>query len=354
MEYRPYSAQTTKDLRILAERHGAGTILELTPEELRRSASRWTHRHLIAYRLLTQPEQATLPILALTHDQCPQCNERSPVQSINRIWTGHLTGDTPKRLTARTESELAALPGGFFWIALARAARREPPGEGHVYPERDRKPVDRQEYVNSTRVIDGSSSPPAPPSSSGFEVSFSDIDEDEHHVRRNQPEEVTVCLATSFLQYALSLCLLQAPEATTELRVRVERMTAVAQIAGAVHLVAEDDGGICSMHRVKEGWSMEHPWLALLEAKRAFKHVGFNSGSGEYTPIVTNENLAQYLGEAVITWKANRENDNKNIQDEYGQAPRLSHSDGIANVCQCLSNRGSQHVYQLRLLQVQQ
>lgn len=136
MEYQPYSAQTTKDLRDLAERRGAGTILELTPEELRRSASRWTYRHLIAYRLLTQPEQASLPILASTHDQCPQCNEQSPVQSINRVWTDHLTGDTPQRLTTRTESELAALPGGFFWVALARAARRGPAREDHAYGTR--------------------------------------------------------------------------------------------------------------------------------------------------------------------------------------------------------------------------
>ena len=185
-----------------------------------------------------------------------------------------------------------------------------------MYPERDRKPVDRQDYVNSTHAIDGSSSPTVPPSSSGFEVSFSDIDEDEHYVRRNQPEEVTVCLATSFLQYALSLCLFQAPEVAIEICARVERVTAVAQVAGVAELVAQDDGGICGMLRRPEGWLMDRTSLALLEAKRAFRHVDFNSESGEVTPVVTNENLAQYLGEAVIAWKANRGSDD--IQDEYG------------------------------------
>lgn len=77
------------------------------------------------------------------------------------------------------------------------------------------------------------------------------------------------------------------------MRARVERRTAVAQVAGAVRLVAQDDGGICSMRRQGEGWLMHRPWLALLEAKRAFRHIGFNSESGEYAPVVTNENLAQ-------------------------------------------------------------
>jgi hypothetical protein len=45
------------------------------------------------------------------------------------------------------------------------------------------------------------------------------------------------------------------------------------------------------------GWVMDHAYLALLEAKRTFKHI----------PIVSNENLPQYLGEAVITWRKHQE-----------------------------------------------
>jgi hypothetical protein len=51
---------------------------------------------------------------------------------------------------------------------------------------------------------------------------------------------------------------------------------------------------------------MHRPWLALPEAKRAFRHVAFSPDIGEYALVVTNENLAQYLGEAVIAWKADR------------------------------------------------
>ena len=83
-------------------------------------------------------------------------------------------------------------------MALARAARRELTAEEHVYLERDCRPVNRQDYVSSTHAIAGSSSP-IRPSSSEFEVDNSDVDEDDHQVRRNQPEEVTVSLAVSFL-----------------------------------------------------------------------------------------------------------------------------------------------------------
>jgi hypothetical protein len=55
------------------------------------------------------------------------------------------------------------------------------------------------------------------------------------------------------------------------------------------------------------GWVMDHAYLALLEAKRAFKHINFDEKTGKHIPIVSNENLPQYLGEAVITWRKHQE-----------------------------------------------
>lgn len=54
-------------------------------------------------------------------------------------------------------------------------------------------------------------------------MGMEDIDEDEHDARRSKLEEVTVQLATSFLQHSLYLCLLQRSDEFTEVRVRVER-----------------------------------------------------------------------------------------------------------------------------------
>lgn len=68
--------------------------------------------------------------------------------------------------------------------------------------------MERPNFVNSTNAIAGSSSPTRP-SSSEFEISTENNDEDEHDARRSKPEEVTVHLATSFLHHALFVCLLR-------------------------------------------------------------------------------------------------------------------------------------------------
>jgi len=313
MEYKRYSARTPEDWGTLSKENGdIEVISHLNSVELMSSASRWNFRHLITYRLLVVSDQEIiLPVLEPNHnDQCPVCKRDQPnsQQKLNYIWTGSLIGDNPSGLYEKGESELMQLPDGFFWVALARAARPDIIDQAKVYPRRERKQVEREGYVSSMTEIPGSSSPVGY-SSSEFEAEINeDLDEDEHEARRGKPEEVTVQLMTCFLQHALHLCLLQHAEnpiADTEVRPRVERMTTNAKVAGGVPITAEDDGGICRMQRLKHGWGMEHPYLALLEAKRAFKYIHFDDKSGKYSPIVSNEHLAQYLGEAVITWKGN-------------------------------------------------
>jgi len=198
------------------------------------------------------------------------------------------------------------IAGGPFWVALARAARHELADDPTVaYPRRERKPVDRECYIDSTTAIIGSSSPTRP-SSSEFEVDLDvdQSDEDEHDARGNKLEEITVHLAFCFLQQALNLCLLQCGAA--EVCPRVERKQARASVAGVYNFSAEDDGGICQMEQHARGWRMVHPYLALLEAKRSFKYITVD-GINDRKRIVSNGTLAQYLGEAVATWKANRE-----------------------------------------------
>ncbi|KAF9772837.1 hypothetical protein IL306_009436 [Fusarium sp. DS 682] len=170
------------------------------------------------------------------------------------------------------------LPDRFFWVAFARAARTELADLARAYPQRERKQVERDGYINSASAIPGSSSPTRH-SSSEFEVDANDVDEDEYQGRRNKPEEVTVHLVSCFLQYALNLCLTQhsaGHAANTEVRLRVERMKTNAHIAGDVPVTAEDDGGVCRVRRRGVGWETRHPWLALLEAKRAFRYFHFD------------------------------------------------------------------------------
>ncbi|KAK3364190.1 hypothetical protein B0T25DRAFT_598066 [Lasiosphaeria hispida] len=182
-------------------------------------------------------------------------------------------------------------------------------GSPRAYPRRERKQVQHKEYVHSTHAIDGSS-PHTEPSCSDYDADTSLIDDEEHAERRGKPEDVTVNLVSLFLQQALGVCLLQHREGQTaeiEVRPRVERRMTTAIVAGRVSITAEDDGGICLMRRTGPGWQMRHPYWALLEAKRAFTHVEFDKRTDDFRPTVSDGNLAQYLGEAIITWKANPE-----------------------------------------------
>ncbi|RAL04870.1 uncharacterized protein BO80DRAFT_422102 [Aspergillus ibericus CBS 121593] len=219
---------------------------------------------------------------------------------------------TPPSLYDTTDSDLLRLPGGFFWVALARASRGDSLPSTRVHPRRQRRPPPRDAYVNSTSAILGSSSP-TQPSSSDFEPQWDDIDEDEYDARRTQPEDVTVHLLLSFLQFALNLCLVQDATGSREARPRIERRASIARIAGQTDIRAEDDGGICWMTRGDLGWTTRHPYFALLEAKKAFKSMYIEERTGRSMPRVSNETLAQYLGEALVAWRANRDFLNQDV-----------------------------------------
>lgn len=308
MDYKPYSVRTPQELRDISVPLELEVTLQLNSKEIQSSASRWTRRHLIAYRLLTAPDEAFLPALGLIHDlDCPICLHRPTRQKLDRLRLDAILGENPRNLCNGLEGELMRLPDGSFWVALSRAARRDAPEEGRVYPQRHRSQVQQDGFVDSTQAIMGSSSPTMPSASEFGSDRGEFITEDEHDARRGKPEEVTVHLATSFLQLALHICLIQDSSGYLEVRPRVERRITEASVAGGVLIAAEDDGGICRMRRLAHGWREEHPSLALLEAKRSFRDVRFDERTNECIPIVSDETLAQYLGEAVITWKGRQD-----------------------------------------------
>ncbi|TGJ82407.1 hypothetical protein E0Z10_g6373 [Xylaria hypoxylon] len=294
MDNQVYAVRNSEELKAVSEQNGnIQVISQLSGKELRSPASRWTIRHLIAYRLLIRPEAAFLPVLRPEHDECPICEE-GLFQTVDHVNTRTLVEDSPRNLCGKSDHDLIRLPGGFFWIALARAARNEHVDQVRVHPQRERNQVQRECYVSSASAIPGSSSPLL--YSSSFEVDMSDVDEDKHDARRDKPEEVTHFIGKDTDTNMGT---------DIEVRPRVERKMTTTRIAGAP-VSAEDDGGLCQMRRDADGWKMLHPYLALLEAKKAFKQY-FADKAGRYMPIVSNQTLAQYLGEAAITWKGNQE-----------------------------------------------
>lgn len=307
-----YAARNQAEFRQLSEnQQNLQLIAQLHENELSKPASSWTFRHLLSFRLLTLPETSFLGVFQDDHKtRCPICirHEGDCSQKVDRHLTEVLTSDCHLNILKSTDSELLQLPGGFFWVALARVSRVEISPEARAYPERERRSMYREGFIDPTAAIVGSSSPPVF-SSSEFEIDLDDsmIDEDEHDHRRSKPEEVTVQLVLCFLQFALHLCLLQESTGFEEVRPRVERRRAAICVAGTHTIVAEDDGGICRMDWQAHGWMMGHPYLAILEAKSAFKYIHVDERTADRKPVVSNETLGQYLGEAVISWGANRD-----------------------------------------------
>ncbi|GLA55780.1 hypothetical protein AnigIFM63604_002729 [Aspergillus niger] len=190
-----YSASTPEEFKRLSVKNGGVELLaHLTKYELSSSASRWGLRHLLGFRLLTLPERPFLDVLQSKHNDCPLCCPEGPgSHQIDHYWAKILTSTCELDVGKSAHSELLRLQGGFFWVALARASCTEAISESKEYPQRHRRPRERDGYIDSAAAIVGSSSP-AHPSSSEFEADFDDVDEDEHDARRGIPEEITAHL----------------------------------------------------------------------------------------------------------------------------------------------------------------
>ncbi|CAH0014517.1 unnamed protein product [Clonostachys rhizophaga] len=310
MEHQPYAPRTPRELQELSRQHGDKQVIWQC-QQIARSASKWNYTHLIIFRLLVQQDATILPILDSSHtDPCPVCNPALDQDHslstgvLNEVMTKALTSRSPGKLLQMSEGEILMLQHGFFWVALAEAARPELVEQAREHPQRERKQHEREGYISSAIAIDGSSSPTGH-SSSEYEADSNPVHEDWHLERRTNSEEMTVRLVLSFLQHALNICLVQAT-GQYELRPRARRMFTRATIGGdAITISAEDDGGICLMRRLGSGWEMGHPYCALFEAKRAPRNTYFDEKREEHVPLILNENLAQWLGEAIVTWKAN-------------------------------------------------
>ncbi len=307
-----YSPRSQKELAALSRQHGnLQVIAQLEKKEMKAPASKWTTRHLIAYRLLTKPETSRLDAFNINHKkECLLCGDPDNcIQELNWGKTIALTSDPPPlNLVQSSEVELLHLPGGFLWAALARAVRPEVlAAEDRSQPQRKKMPAKREKcFVDSADAISDPESQSSCKSSQSWasEGGNEGLNEDEHDDRQNKPEDVTVHLLGCFLQYALALSLDQPSDSASQVWARLIRNKSTAVISN-VRVTAEDDGGICKMSRHSTTWKMGHPFLALLEAKRSFQYIDYDN-KGYPRPVVSDSTVAQYLGEAVITWKANQ------------------------------------------------
>lgn len=194
----------------------------------------------------------------------------------------------------KTRSELKELEAGTFWAALARSISPHGSRSEKVHTGRVRKQVERPGYVDSTREITPSvTSSQASSNGSEYEVDKIDIGEAEHDASLGNVEELTVGLVSSFLDYALDTCLRQCPDgqkAQAEVQLR-ERISSAIYNANGDVIRAFDDGGIKLVGRQGSEWVVDHAYLALIEAKRGFKHTRFDNRTGRVTPVLSGRDL---------------------------------------------------------------
>ncbi|KAK2589479.1 hypothetical protein QQS21_012845 [Conoideocrella luteorostrata] len=299
---------TQEKLQTLSSKEGLSVLSDLKQTELKASTSRWTLRHILAYRLIVQPKKPFLEPLKPDHKSCSYCKNKGP-QNLDRDMVGKLLEDVPKSVLLGTERELLKRPGGFFWVSLAQASHLSdspapkgpdnapsPPDSAPSAPvKRKSQEVTRPEFRNTLEEISpGPDSPFLRSTSPQSDTSYVNKDTIEAH--RSIPEVISVNLAVDFIRYVLQLCLIQEDD-EKEVRARPHPRRGQATIAGH-DITFEDDAGI-SLHLKRPGmWTTENPFMALVEVKRA-QNIYVEEGKRR-TAIMPSATMAQCLGEAVL------------------------------------------------------
>jgi hypothetical protein len=277
-------------------------ILELEEKSLQLPSSKWGKEHLIACRLLIQPGGKILPILKGLAPEPNDLKNHKEWANIKLLIEGPQKGDLQYKSRLELEQEYGNL--GTLWSMLAKIVAPREASDAREYPQREGKPVRIEGFV-STRDMQISSSPSEEeasvgtsqrPSQQAFESSSvhgSEVDEEEH-VDRIRNEVLAVNLAGAFIRYVLNFCADQNPANKTMLEFGEEPCHRVCFVS-RLKIDATDDGGIwvVKKHKDKSPWVWNRR-LALLEAKRAFKHI-----DDDNRPGLSDNYLAQYTCEAL-------------------------------------------------------
>lgn len=113
-----YSAKNLREFQQISKQNGDLRLhAQLHENELQASASNWTLRHLLAFRLLTLPEKPFLETLKSEHKDCPVCKNPNS-EALDDVWKNILTADCSLDLKGNKDSELLKRPGGFFGLHL--------------------------------------------------------------------------------------------------------------------------------------------------------------------------------------------------------------------------------------------
>lgn len=280
----------------------ANVILNLDPELLVLSASKWGLEHLIVCRLIIQKSHCKiLPILQKLAPNSKDLQDHEEKSNIQRLINGIDKEDLRCKAYPLIKKENGNL--GALWSSLAQCLASSNISVTNKHSQRDTRSIMTKEQP-SIEYDPMSSSPSGGAESStssrllqqSYQDSLSDdeVNEDKHD-DRNKGEVVTVKLAEEFIGFGLDCCAGQDPASKT-LCVFQAQPHRVHYELSFLRIDATDDGGIWVVRSHQPGKTV---WrymrrLVLLEAKRAFGDI-----DDGHQPTVSDAHLAQYTCEAL-------------------------------------------------------
>lgn len=270
------------------------------------AASEWGRDHLFACRVI---RRETLYNILPTLSEYVGFSDAKSSPEISAF----LKGPDPNYLS-RSEHGLirdsgCSLSLAQIWAAMGmiRADKNigtdnfiENPGnesedEYHERAKRPRRNTLQEDFINSSMLQVGSSSPQTDSFSSHATSSIGYIDR-ESHMQLSSPEDETVRLASCVIRHILYYA---PPQDSGNLQSVIEFRDAKRRLSVKSpflkrKLVATDDGGLCRRVAQDNVFSVDKERVAILEAKRHFQFL--ENGR----PIISDGCLAQMTCEALV------------------------------------------------------
>lgn len=267
-------------------------------------ASQWGREHLLACRVIRKDPQST--ILPIISPFCRPVDVQYP-PDIEKSIDGPKNDDIMQSEHLLVHTHGVSL--GQVWAAMAmllgpknrRKAGNEAIAEDETKtrPKRVSRDTRQDNFVDSSSIRVGSSSPPAQSSSASSSMEYVDT---ESHALLWTSEDETLRFVSRVIRHLLYYTPLQKSgplPLVVEYRDNHARLAAFTPVLKH-KIVALDDGGICLREKLGHGaFEIVKNHIAILETKKCFQHI--ENGK----PVIPDDCFAQMTCEALAARLAN-------------------------------------------------
>lgn len=268
------------------------------------SASGWGRHHLLACRVVRRdPQRSVLAMLS----QFTQPSDLLSSAEIIKFLNGPDANDLTRSEHSLVRDSTCGISLAQAWSSMAMfrggqdgrgrdtvdSTEEENEGDSESRTKRLRRRTLLEDYVDTSTIQIGSSSPLADGSQGTSSVGYIDA---ESHISFLLPEDETLRLASCVIRHILYFA---PPQDSSGLSTVVEFRDVKSRLAASTPtlartIVATDDGGLCLRQESCGIFKVSKDRVALLEAKRRFQCL--ENGR----PIISDECFAQMTCEALV------------------------------------------------------